>query len=112
MSFDLCFWKSGAGSAEEIYADACECDDRRLEASESVSQFRSELVQRWITFQDLVGPSEYDFETGEQRNLDRYVLVTVPFSLVGELSEVVKLAHTYGLTVYDPQSGHLLPPRP
>ncbi|QSB13764.1 hypothetical protein JQS43_19685 [Natronosporangium hydrolyticum] len=97
MSFDLCFWASGAGAAEEIYNDACDADDSRLAASENVLRFRSELLGRWVSFNDFIEPLEYDLDTGEHLNLDRYVLITVPVSLIGELSEIVKLARDYGL---------------
>jgi hypothetical protein len=109
VSFDLCFWESGTGAPEEIYNDACDGDDHRLVASEKVLRFRSELLDRWVSFSDLVEPLEYDPDADEQPNLDRYVLVTVPHSLIGELSELVKLARSYGLTVYDPQAEQVLP---
>lgn len=109
MSFDLGFWYSGTGTAQEIYNDICEGDDHRLVASANVAQFRSDLLDRWISFSDFAEPLECNPETGEQANLDRYVLLTVPYSLVDELSEVVKLARHHGLTIYNPQSGEVLP---
>lgn len=108
MSFDLCFWASGTGTPEEIYNDACEGDDHRFAASENVLQFRSELLDHWISFRDFIEPLEYDPDTGEQPNLDRYVLITIPMSLIGDLSEIVKLARRHGLTIYDPQAEQVL----
>jgi len=108
MSFDICFWGSGTGTPQEIYNDACEGDDDRLVASEDVLRFRSELLERWVTFNDVVEPLEFDPDADEQANLDRYVLITVPMSLIGELSEVVKLARSFQLTIYDPQAGSVL----
>ena len=104
MSFDLCFWSSGEGAPKEIYTDVCEGDDHRLAASQDVLQFRSELLDRWQSFNDFIEPLEFDVETGEPAHLDRYVLVTVPVSLINELPGILRLARDYGLTVYDPQS--------
>jgi hypothetical protein len=109
LSFDLCFWGSGDGAPEEIYDDVCEGDDHRLVSSASVLQFRSEILDRWISFAHGIEPLEYDPDADEQADLDRYVLLTVPFSLVAELPEVIKLARDHGLTVYDPQTGQVLP---
>jgi hypothetical protein len=109
MSFDLGFWESGTGTPEEIYNDACEGDDHRLAASDNVLRFRSELLDHWTSFQDFIEPLEYDPDTGEAPNLDRYVIVTVPVSLIDELSEIVKMARRYGLTIYDPQVEQVLP---
>jgi hypothetical protein len=109
VSFDLAFWESGDGSSREIYEDICDGEDDRLSPSVNVFQFRAEILGRWLSFADFVEPLDYDPDVDEQANLDRYVILAVPFSLVDELREVISIAHGFGLTVYDPQSEQVVP---
>jgi hypothetical protein len=108
LSIDLCFWSAGAGAPAEMYADACDGDDHRFLTSGEVLAFRAELLDRWISFNDCIEPLEYDPDVEEQANLDRYVLITVPLSLIGELPEVIRLARSYNLSIYDPQVDQVL----
>lgn len=109
LSYDLAFWDSGDGSPEEIYGDICEGVDSRVASSAEVLRFRESVLDRWISFADFIEPLDYDPDADVQSELDRYVLLGVPFSLVEEMREVIGLAHDHGLTVYDPQSGQVLP---
>lgn len=104
MSVDICFWKSGSGSASELYEDAADGEPRRFDSSEDVVDFRADLLNRWPDLRDSIEPLEYNPDLEEQEDLSRFILITLPASKADRLEDIVGLARSHDLKGFDPQT--------
>jgi hypothetical protein len=99
MSSDFAFWKQGAGDPEEIFDDLAEEITDALEPHSDVSWFRGELLSRWPELVDVLEPDEQHLAaTPEDRA--KYVLLTLPVSMLDHLDAIYELARGYKLRGY------------
>lgn len=103
VSVDISFWKSGSGSASELYEDATDGEPRRFAGSEDVVNFRADLLNRWPDLRDSVEPLEYNPDLEEQEDLSRFIVITMPASKADRLEDIVDLARSHDLKGFDPQ---------
>jgi hypothetical protein len=103
MSLDFCFWKAGDGTPAELYDQAADGDYSQFAPSQSVSDFRSEVVARWPEIADSLEPLDYDPFAEEQADLSRCLLVTLSLGRADLAPALIELALASGLTRYDPQ---------
>jgi hypothetical protein len=104
MSLDVCFWKSGSGSESDLYEAAADGDNSAFVPSPEVLSFREQLLARWPEFESCVEPSDYDPVLGEDKDVSRYVLITLPLRQSEKHPAIVDLALSHGLVGYDPQT--------
>jgi hypothetical protein len=99
MSSDFAFWKQGAGDPGTIFDDLAEGITDALEPHSDVSWFRGELLSRWPGLVDVMEPDEQDLaETPEDGA--KYVLLTLPVSMLDHLDAIYELAREYKLRGY------------
>ncbi|MEU8283953.1 hypothetical protein AB0C01_06395 [Micromonospora sp. NPDC048905] len=114
MSYDLCFWPSGAADDPRRLADRL-ADEKAggLVPDERVLAFRTELLRRWPDLADMIAPWHSDVgwrqPWGDTGLADRFVGLTLPYGWE-DLSALPVLAGSFGLDSYDPQSERLVPP--
>jgi hypothetical protein len=96
MSSDFAFWKRGEGDPGEIFDALADGVTEALEPHSDVSWFRGELLSRWPELVDVLEPTEADLvETPEDGA--KYVLLTLPVSLLDHLDAIYELAREYKL---------------
>lgn len=103
MSLDFCFWQTGFGAAAELYEQAADGDYSQFVPSQSVVNFRSELVMRWPKIADSLEPLDYDPIAEEYADISRCLLVTLSLGRADLAPALVELAKSFGLKGYDPQ---------
>jgi hypothetical protein len=104
MSSDFAFWKQGSGDPEAIFDDLAEGITDALEPHSDVTVFRGELLSRWPELVDVLEPDDEDVaETPEDGA--KYVLLTLPVSLLDHLDAIYELAAEYKLHGYSGVAG-------
>jgi hypothetical protein len=99
MSSDFAFWKRGAGDPGEIFDDLAEGITDTLEPRSDVSWFRGELLARWPDLVDVLEPAELDL-AGTPEDGAKYVLLTLPVSMLDHLDAIYALAGEHKLHGY------------
>lgn len=103
MSLDFCFWREGNGTSAELYEQAAEGDYSRFVSSQSVLDFRSEMISRWPDIEDSLEPLSHNPFAEEQEDLTRCVLITLSLGRSDLAPVLIDLASSLGLRGYDPQ---------
>ena len=103
MSSDFAFWKVGAG---EIYDGLADGIPDALEPHSDVSWFRGELLTRWPDLVDVLEPTEHDLLHVPEDGA-KYVLLTLPVSMLGRLDGIFALAREYQLQGYSGVAGEV-----
>ncbi|GAB3937374.1 hypothetical protein [Micromonospora vulcania] len=104
MSSDFAFWKVGEGDPGEIYDGLAEGVTDGIGACSEVSWFRDELLSRWPDLVDVLEPTEYDLRDAPE-DAAKYVLLTLPVSMLGHLDGIFELARQYELRGYSGVAG-------
>jgi hypothetical protein len=99
VSSDFAFWKVGEGDPGEIYDGLADGITDTLEPHSDVSWFRGELLSCWPDLVDVLEPTERDLLDVPEDGA-RYVLLTLPVSMLGHLDGIVELARRYKLHGY------------
>jgi hypothetical protein len=99
MSSDFAFWKQGAGDPGEIFDDLAEGITDALEPHSDVSGFRGELLSRWPDLVDVLEPGEQELAEAPEDGA-KYVLLTLPVSMLDHLDAIYGLARDYKLRGY------------
>ncbi|MDG4781266.1 hypothetical protein O7614_16575 [Micromonospora sp. WMMD961] len=104
MSSDFAFWRVGEGNPGDIYDGLADGVTDALEPHSDVSWFRSELLSRWPDLVDVLEPTEYDLLDAPE-DAAKYVLLTLPVSMLGHLDGIFELARQYKLRGYSGVAG-------
>jgi hypothetical protein len=104
VSSDFAFWKVGTGDAGAIYDGLADGITDALEPHSDVSWFRGELLTRWPDLVDVLEPTEHDLLDVPEDGA-RYVLLTLPVSMLGRLDGIFELARQYHLQGYSGIAG-------
>ncbi|MET7374085.1 hypothetical protein [Micromonospora arida] len=99
MSSDFAFWKAGVGEPGEIYDGLADGATGPLEPHPDVTRFRGELLSRWPDLVDVLEPTEYDLVDAPD-DAAKYVLLTLPVGMLGQLDAIYELARQHGLRGY------------
>lgn len=78
MSVDICFWKCGSGSPQELYESAADGEIGQFESSVTVVDFRECLISRWPEIEDSMEPPSFDPDLEEQEDLSCAVAHLLP----------------------------------
>lgn len=99
MSSDFAFWKAGEGDPGEIYDGLADGVTDALEPHSDVSRFRGELLSRWPDLVDVLEPTEDDLLDAAE-DAAKYVLLTLPMSMLRHLDGIFELARQHELRGY------------
>jgi hypothetical protein len=99
VSSDFAFWKVCEGDPGEIFDGLAEGITDALEPHSDVSWFRGELLSRWPGLVDVLEPTERDLLEVPEDGA-KYVLLTLPVSMLDHLDGIVELAREYKLHGY------------
>jgi hypothetical protein len=101
VGLDYAFWKSGRGTAREIYDDLGDGIATRLDPSPDVLRFRDHLLDYWPDLEESIEPflTDPDFDP---EDLEKYVVINIHANDVAKMERVWRLAEEFQLVAYDP----------
>ncbi|MEU4164061.1 hypothetical protein [Actinoplanes sp. NPDC026670] len=107
MSSDFAFWKAGDADPGEIFDNLADGVTDALHGHSDVSRFRAGLLSRWPDLVDVLEPSEYDLAEAPEIAA-KYVLLTLPVSMLRYLDDIFQMARDHGLQGYSGVAGEAL----
>jgi hypothetical protein len=99
VSSDFAFWKVGDGEPGDIFDSLADGVTDALRPDSDVSWFRAELLSRWPDLVDVLEPTEHDLLDVPEDGA-KYVLLTLPVSMLRYLDDIYELARRYRLRGY------------
>ncbi|MGK5557411.1 hypothetical protein ACSNOI_37975 [Actinomadura kijaniata] len=113
MSYDLYFWKSAKGPAQEVGHQLADEEVHGLEPSPDVERFRERLLTTWPDLADQISPWAPDLDWrqpwGRKDLAPYFVGLTLSWSTTtDDLDSMISIAREHGLTAYDPQTGEVI----